>query len=441
MTQLPVFGHGEEEPTSMLTAYGYCIIDPDDERAQIEGFSATCAGMIAATKIITVGLSLGTGICGGHFWAPLFVGCAASHFFTDIMGYLTDYIGFGKDIASYPCLAVLCIMGATHVVTFRAAMAIILVLTLSIKSFTTAEKMYNVNGDYSAIFPLLVIACFIPIHLTKRVKFYGKQLHRGDLQCIKDILFQPKLEDHQQVVVDGMDDMDGFSSNASGSIAYDDQSLNDRIEMREKEDIDTNTDLDPFNLAISATATSTSNNSSPQNKADNTKSSSSPPNNDDKSIHSLTFARPRFNSTDSYHSTRSIHSLNSNNRPRFNSTDSVHSMNSNRPRLNSTDSVGSITEENYQKPLLEQGFRTLVRRKSASSIGAVTGGEVDVGGPLPLRRMKSSSSRPNTPLGPRPDLPKSQSHRRTVSGTSMGSASAYDVFVDAVKNSGKQPEN
>jgi hypothetical protein len=74
-TPLPVFEY--DGPTSILTAYGYCMVDPDDEREGILGFSAACMGVLSFTKILTIGLSLGTGICGGHFWGPLYVGCAA----------------------------------------------------------------------------------------------------------------------------------------------------------------------------------------------------------------------------------------------------------------------------------------------------------------------------------------------------------------------------
>ena len=78
-------------------------------------------------KIFVTGLSLGTGIVGGHFWGPLFVGCAASHFLTDLVEKLSTMFGIATNLTAYPCVALLCIMGSTHVVTckYKAACSII----------------------------------------------------------------------------------------------------------------------------------------------------------------------------------------------------------------------------------------------------------------------------------------------------------------------------
>jgi H+/Cl- antiporter ClcA len=72
-TPLPVFGQGDE-PTAALVALGRCMIDPTDGAAVRAGFSIECALVISVAKIVTTGLSLGTGIIAGHFWGPLFVG-------------------------------------------------------------------------------------------------------------------------------------------------------------------------------------------------------------------------------------------------------------------------------------------------------------------------------------------------------------------------------
>jgi len=236
MTPLPVFGT-DDEPTAIMTAYGYCIVDPEDERAQIEGMSTSCLFVLTVTKIIVVGLSLGTGVCGGHFWAPLFVGCAASHFFTDIMKLFSDYCGeldvvgvvggVAHLISKYPCLAMLCIMGSTHVVTFRAHMAIMLVLTLSIKSFATEEKLATSSGDYSAIFPLLVVACFVPVTLTRNTIFYGKQTNRGDIMVLPEGLCEPEKEGITTTLYHGGDSDSDYEEDDRSNYSYDSSSNDD----------------------------------------------------------------------------------------------------------------------------------------------------------------------------------------------------------------------
>jgi len=184
-TPLPVFGTGDE-PTALLTAYGYCINDADDDIAP-EVFGTACAGIITITKIVAIGLSLGTGIIGGHFWGPLYVGCAASHFFLDIWSIFSAMIGFGSQISEYPCGAMLCIMGSAHVVIFRANIAIVLILSLSIQSFL-ANMSNGVSSNYSAIFSLLVVSCFISLQGTKKTVFYSHQRCRGDIKPIAKVL-------------------------------------------------------------------------------------------------------------------------------------------------------------------------------------------------------------------------------------------------------------
>jgi H+/Cl- antiporter ClcA len=70
-TPLPVFGHGDE-PTADLIALGYCMMDEGSTGDAREGFSLGCAATITLAKIFVTGLSLGTGIVGGHFWVRLF---------------------------------------------------------------------------------------------------------------------------------------------------------------------------------------------------------------------------------------------------------------------------------------------------------------------------------------------------------------------------------
>ncbi len=113
-TPLPIFGQGDA-PTVDLVALGQCMMDGSQESE----LSMQCSITIVFAKIIVTGLSLGTGIVGGHFWAPLFVGAAASQFFTEFIGLSSTWLGISITLTEYPCVALLCIMGATHVVTCK----------------------------------------------------------------------------------------------------------------------------------------------------------------------------------------------------------------------------------------------------------------------------------------------------------------------------------
>jgi H+/Cl- antiporter ClcA len=113
-TPLPIFGEGDAL-TAAFTAHALCMIDADDEEAVRAGFSIGCSAFIAIAKTVVIGLSLGTGIIGGHFWGPLYVGCAASHFLTDAVDLFSARFGFGHSLATYPCVVILCTMGAAHV--------------------------------------------------------------------------------------------------------------------------------------------------------------------------------------------------------------------------------------------------------------------------------------------------------------------------------------
>jgi hypothetical protein len=119
------------------------------------GFSMGCSVLITFAKIVATGLSLGTGIIGGHFWGPLFAGCTASHFLTEFSKLLDRHTGFGGALGAYPCVTMLCTMGSAHVVSFRAHTAIMLILTLTISAFddddsSAAGGGKGTAGDYSA---------------------------------------------------------------------------------------------------------------------------------------------------------------------------------------------------------------------------------------------------------------------------------------------------
>jgi len=190
---LPIFGK-KGTPSAGLTAYGFCITDLGDETTAAAGFSMGCSALIGVSKIVVTGLSLGTGIVGGQFWGPLFTGCIASHFFTDFVNLISGYIGFGASLSAFPCVAILCVMGASHVVTYRAHLGIMLILTLTISAFDSGATFGNTGGDYSAIFPLLVVSVFVSLMLCRTIVFYGAQRSRGDIMAIGEVLCEPNKE-------------------------------------------------------------------------------------------------------------------------------------------------------------------------------------------------------------------------------------------------------
>lgn len=221
-TPLPVFGR-EDEPTAALTHNAFCMIDSEDPEAVKAGFGLGCAFLITFFKIVVTGLSLGTGIIGGHFWGPLFAGCVASHFLVDITQMLDEKVGIGGALAAYPCVAILCTMGSTHVVTFRAHTAIMLILTLTISAFdpnpegSTNHDLAGVAGDYSAVFPLLVVSVFVSLMVSRQTVFYKAQRSRVDISARPEVLCMPGQEGMPVVVNydDQLDDYDDYSSDVS----------------------------------------------------------------------------------------------------------------------------------------------------------------------------------------------------------------------------------
>lgn len=212
-TLLPVFGRGEEK-TADLIAYGHCM--PEEGHSEDFQFSIGCSAILVVTKILVIGLSLGTGIIGGHFWGPLYVGAAGANLFTSLMASFFSHLNVAKSLSSYPSLALICIMGATHVVTFKANMAIMLILTLTISSFNPfGDNDLNTGGDYSAVFPLLVVSVFISMMLTRSTHFY-KQSNRCDLIITKQSLCIPST--YADVHMDASADGSEASSDSSLSL-------------------------------------------------------------------------------------------------------------------------------------------------------------------------------------------------------------------------------
>ena len=225
-TPLPIFTTGID-PTAGLTALSMCIIDPKDHLAILQGFGIGCSFLITFAKIVVVGLSLGTGIIGGHFWGPLFCGCSAAHLFTDISLGLSKHYGIGGNLSAYPCVAILCTMGSAHVVTYRAHMAIMLILTLTISTFnpqneTDGVGVVGVSGDYSAVFPLLVVSVFVALMVSRSFVFYGAQRSRGDILAIPEVLCEPGMKGRPAVIeyVDGGDNDDFDDDEDDGGYAY-----------------------------------------------------------------------------------------------------------------------------------------------------------------------------------------------------------------------------
>ena len=166
---------------------------------------------------------------------PLYVGCAASHLFTDLVKIFDSYFGFGGGLSAYPCVVILCTMGAAHVgkclfrkphraraqviffrthvmsciaVTFRAHMAIMLILTLTISAFDDAgdsNSPFDVAGDYSAVFPLLVVSVFISLMTSRDTVFYNTQRSRGDITAVPEVLCQPGMEGAPLIVAHQQD--------------------------------------------------------------------------------------------------------------------------------------------------------------------------------------------------------------------------------------------
>jgi hypothetical protein len=81
-----------------------------------------------------------------------------------------------------------------HVVPFRSHIGIILILTLTIDAFVPEDgalRQRKVAGDYSAVFPLLTVAVFVALQISRHVIFYEKQRSRGDIQALPEALCEP----------------------------------------------------------------------------------------------------------------------------------------------------------------------------------------------------------------------------------------------------------
>lgn len=84
-------------------------------------------------------------------------------------------------------------------------MAIMLILTLTISAFNpeaedSTHAAVKVAGDYSAVFPLLVVSVFLSLMASRDTIFYATQRARGDITAVPEVLCQPGMEGSPLVV-------------------------------------------------------------------------------------------------------------------------------------------------------------------------------------------------------------------------------------------------
>ena len=121
----------------------------------------------------------------------------------------------------------------------RAHTAIILILTLTIDAFDPEGQEggdAKVAGDYSAIFPLLTVAVFISLQISRQHVFYAKQRSRGDIQALPEALCEPGKEGKPMVMgYDGhLHDIDSVEFDSDSD--FDDFSESERTTQQDIED-------------------------------------------------------------------------------------------------------------------------------------------------------------------------------------------------------------
>jgi hypothetical protein len=91
-----------------------------------------------------------------------------------------------------------------------------LILTLSISAFKPEEPgESNKAGDYSAVFPLLVISVFTALMTSTGTTFYPSQTSRGDIVAVPEILCRPGRTGNPIVTQFGDSDSSDGSSQCS----------------------------------------------------------------------------------------------------------------------------------------------------------------------------------------------------------------------------------
>jgi hypothetical protein len=113
-------------------------------------------------------------------------------------------------------------------------MAIMLTLTLTISSFGQGNSGSTdgiTAGDYSAVFPLLVVSVFVSLMLSRGTIFYSAQRSRGDIMALPEVLCEPGKEGAPMIVehfaVNSFGDSDNFASSSA-----DDESTTRSEDMR-----------------------------------------------------------------------------------------------------------------------------------------------------------------------------------------------------------------
>lgn len=72
-----------------------------------------------------------------------------------------------------------------------------MILTLTIDGFGPENAVggaFRVAGDYSAVFPLLTVAVFVALQISRQTVFYEKQRSRGDILALPEVLCEPGKE-------------------------------------------------------------------------------------------------------------------------------------------------------------------------------------------------------------------------------------------------------
>jgi hypothetical protein len=77
-------------------------------------------------------------------------------------------------------------------------------VTLTISAFNPeaedSNSTFKVAGDYSAVFPLLVVSVFVSLMFSRDTVFYATQRSRGDINAVPEVLCQPGQEGAPLVV-------------------------------------------------------------------------------------------------------------------------------------------------------------------------------------------------------------------------------------------------
>jgi hypothetical protein len=104
-------------------------------------------------------------------------------------------------------------------------MGIMLILTLTISAFSAKDdpsKAINMAGDYSAVFPLLVVSVYVAMMLSRDFVFYSSQRSRGDIIAVPEVLCQPGMAGEPVVVRYDESESDNSSIDSSTSSLFSD---------------------------------------------------------------------------------------------------------------------------------------------------------------------------------------------------------------------------